>query len=309
MSKEQEGQNTPPTNDPLPLPAQDKTNVQETRPEHPPGNGAYKDDARKDPLPLPEGQQQPGGILSPPVGDEAAPKKQALAPTIDNNLAMFDEKFQKVLKVNLGGNSFDWRTMDRIIMPSGKIEAFAIPEKGEMTAVKEFDAILLFKRRMRSWWPEDESSQGMPPSCACINLPCGYGIGDPGDPKATPTGPQQYSCETCYQNQWGSGKDETGKACKEKYWLFLKLSGKMFPVSLAAPTMSIRPVIAHLTVLTEQLKMHYQAITHFSLKAAVSKNKKDYFQLVVTESTKEHSFTAEEIKQAESWFTLLEQSL
>ncbi len=82
------------------------------------------------------------------------------------------------------------------------------------------------------------------------------GIGEPGG-----------ACDDCPLNEFGSGKNDTGKACKEKRLLFMVRESDLMPIVVGAPPGSLKAIKQYLM----RLRVPYwQAVT--SLKLQKTKN-------------------------------------
>lgn len=121
------------------------------------------------------------------------------------------------------------RSLFKITMPGSGGREFSIPnpDGGEPTYTNEIEGVIVWWQAIRDFYEEGELT-GKPPVCASP---------DRIKPYASPT-QQAPSCGTC--GKAGFGTRGKGKACKEKYRLFMLRDDSDIPMMVTAPTMSAK---------------------------------------------------------------------
>ena len=122
---------------------------------------------------------------------------------------------------------------ERIKIPSGGTTIFEIPnEDGDMDAVKEFSAVILWHHPLRVYYQEKYTGGNSPPDCGSIDGVCGDG--DPGG-----------ECRRCPLNQFDTGENGA-KACKDRRRVYVLREGEVFPLLLSLPTGSLKEFTKYL---------------------------------------------------------------
>lgn len=179
-----------------------------------------------------------------PKGMEGAFSEEAWAAlTTDEQrsaIAFFQEEEQESRTISLDKSLF------RIKLPGSGGREFEIPspDGGEPELVKEIEAIIIWAQPIRDYYPS-EQPQGKPPACASPDRIMPYDV---------PT-KQATACAVCPHNQWGSGRNGQGKACKEKYRLFLRRTGSDVPMMMTLPTMGAKEFETYVTGLRLQKRV------------------------------------------------------
>ncbi len=166
------------------------------------------------------------------------------------------EKVSTIIRENLGGQTITPFSLDRITIPTGGATNWEIPDLMEGTiSAKSFHGIILHFTHGRSFWAQglDEGASPVPPDCVSDDLE--FGHGDPGGP-----------CISCPFNQWDSGHQGRGKACKEKMMIFLLRENTYIPQVIQVPTMSIKVVKAFMLRLASEGIPYYSVVPEFTLK-------------------------------------------
>jgi hypothetical protein len=171
------------------------------------------------------------------------------------------------IKFNLGGEQVSVSDLTRVKCPSGGGTAWMVPDAaGEEQPVKHLDGIILHVTpRTRAYWASSEPS-GNPPDCRSDD--CEYGIGEPGG-----------GCEKCPFNQFGSAEKGSGKACKERRFIFLLREGDLLPIAISVPPASLKGLKMTLFKLGQP---YYQLFCRVSLRKMVNKGGTDYAEVVLT---------------------------
>lgn len=170
----------------------------------------------------------------------------------------------EAVQANMEGESLSVWDLDMIHVPSGGGTMWEVPNiNGDFDNVAELEAIIIMSKPNRSYWAEkfEDSGGGAPPDC--ISMDMIYGQGTPGG-----------QCETCPNNQWGSGTGGNGKACKETRQCFLLMPGSILPVVLTIPPSSIKKdgFVPYKLRLAGAGIMLHQVTTVMSLEKAKSKS-------------------------------------
>ncbi len=89
---------------------------------------------------------------------------------------------------------------------------------------EELRGVIVFKQKVRGHWQEGNKTP------LCRSIGCVIGT-DQADGK--------HNCASCPQNEWGSGKNGVGKACKEKRRVFFVPPGSMCAATIDFSSASI----------------------------------------------------------------------
>lgn len=147
---------------------------------------------------------------------------------------------------------------DMVKIPSGGGLAFEVPTDDEDAPemVQELVGVILFHHPANGYWEGEYDGQNSSPSCSSHDGKVGID---------TETG-ECKDCATCQFNQFGSGKDGAGKACKNMHRCYILREGNPVPLLLVLPPTSIkglRDYIGKKVVLKG--KRSYQVITKIKL--------------------------------------------
>lgn len=171
-------------------------------------------------------------------------------------LALRDFDLGAMLSDELAGLNL---TFERIKIPSGGGLVFEIPgdDPANPDTVKDFEAVILYNHPMNAFYRDEYKGGNNPPDCGSFDGI--YGTGDPGG-----------RCDKCPYNEFGSGKQGAGKACKNRRRMFLLREGELFPVILSLPTGSLKDYTKYVTRLMAKGLKPSGVVTKFSLKRANS---------------------------------------
>lgn len=159
---------------------------------------------------------------------------------------------------------------ERVKIPSGGGLAFEVPgdDPDEPDMVKVVEGVIVDHYPVNAFWKEKYTGQGNPPDCSSRDGK--VGIGDPGG-----------SCKTCPyggegEDAWDSarelyGEEHSGKACKNMRRVFLYRDGDMFPLLIALPPTSVKPLAAHIQKIITRGMRSYHVVTKVALTKAQSK--------------------------------------
>lgn len=159
-----------------------------------------------------------------------------------NANTMMQQDYERFLLPDMAAGEFDQEDIaedmdglsmgfQRVKIPGGGVLTFEMagddPENPEY--VKNITGVILYNHMANAYWPEgSEYSADTPPECRSADGKTGFG---------SPGG----NCAACLLNQFGSGPEQKGKACKNMRMLYILRSGEMLPLQLALPPTSIRP--------------------------------------------------------------------
>ena len=151
---------------------------------------------------------------------------------------------------------------DRIKIPSGGSTAFEIPgdDPDNPDIAKEIEGIIVYAQSINAYWEDAYDGSNNLPSCSSMDGKNGVD---------TSTG--IHSCKVCPLNEFGSGKNGKGKACKNMKRLYILRPGSPLPVILTLPPTSIKAYTDYVgrQIVTRGLRTHH-VITRITLKKDVS---------------------------------------
>ena len=160
---------------------------------------------------------------------------------------------QELLEDNLEGESLSPFDLERIVLPAGGGTTWTIPTIEGEKEVKDLQAVIIMPQSSRSFWKEEMTGEGTPPDCVSEDMI--QGQGEPGG-----------LCSACQYNQFGSGKQGSGKACKETKNLFILLEGSMLPYVLQVPPTSLKNYKKYMGQLTGTGKSVNGVVTSFTIE-------------------------------------------
>ena len=99
-------------------------------------------------------------------------------------------------------------------------------------AHERLEGVIVYKHRVRGRWPSDEqrkTDNDKRPLCSSID-------GDTGRDRDG----NVCNCLNCPHNQWDTGKDGVGKACKEERWVYLVERGGSHPAKVRVTPGSLK---------------------------------------------------------------------
>nr|WP_313529436.1 hypothetical protein [Anaerotignum sp.] len=122
-------------------------------------------------------------------------------------------------------------SFQRVKIPAGGALQFELPGEDPENPdyAKTLEGVILYNHASGTYWQEgSEYDENTAPLCSTVDGK--VGIGEPGG-----------SCAICPFNQFGTGKDGKGKACKNTRTLYLLRDGDYLPIQVTLPPTSIRP--------------------------------------------------------------------
>lgn len=164
---------------------------------------------------------------------------------------------------------------DRVKIPSGGSTAFEIPgdDPDNPDIAKEIEGIIVFAQSVNGFWEEAYDGSANPPSCSSADGKTGL------DAKSG----EVHNCKFCPYNEFGSGKNGKGKACKNMKRLYILRTGSPLPIILTLPPTSIKAYTDYVgrQIVTKGLRTHH-VITKITLKKATSGDGIQYSQAQFT---------------------------
>jgi len=142
-----------------------------------------------------------------------------------------------------------------------------IGDDGSPEPVKEIEGVILHHHATNSFYKEKYTGGNNPPDCGSYDGKIGEG--NPGG-----------SCGNCPYNQFGSGDNGNGKACKNKRRIFILREGEVFPIMLSLPTGSLKEFTNFVRRLVTKGKRSHTLVTKISLKKATSSTGIQFSQAV-----------------------------
>lgn len=118
---------------------------------------------------------------------------------------------------------------------SREAQAFLLPDG---STEKTLTGVIMFHHKARGYW-ETEGQQL--PTCSSMDGRMG-----------TDENGEAAICAGCPFNQWGSGKDGRGKACKEMRWIYFLQEDEIIPSRISLPPTSLGSFDAFVTALAQR---------------------------------------------------------
>lgn len=197
-----------------------------------------------------------------------------------------DSDLAEAMTANVRGQAMQESDLIRVPTPAGGSTKWIVPGDSGEEAVNEIIGLLVYFAPRGTLWPTQEVSDSRPLLVSADLLTAtrvgdDYGDIDPDELEKYRSNPGNepavYDWSSLPWNEFGTGKDGSGKRCKESRLLFLLREGEPFPLLIRAQPGSlktIRPFIMRLTV------PHWRAVIGLSLQEAKSKAGKKYAQIV-----------------------------
>ena len=180
---------------------------------------------------------------------------------------------REAIEANAQGTPMQESDLVRVPTPAGGAKQWVVPGISGEETVDELVGILVYFAPRGVLWPTEDIGNS-PPLLVSNDLVTAtrqgddFGDIDPDELEKYATGGGRYDWQKLPWNQWGSGKNGTGKRCKESRLLMLLREGSAFPLLVRAQPGSlktVRPFIMQLPV------PHWRAVVGLSLQVANSK--------------------------------------
>lgn len=185
------------------------------------------------------------------------------------------ELVAEVFEVNLEGMA---ASFPRIKFPSGGMLAFEVPGDDGADVAKELVGVIIDQVSNNSYWSKKFDGSTQPPDCFSADGKIGHR-----SPEAVlPWWAETMECATCQFNQYGSGEDKRGKACKNNRKLYMVREGEILPVEILVPPSSLKALQTYMVQLTTKVKPIDGVVTKIKLKKAESAGGIEYSEAVFT---------------------------
>ena len=152
---------------------------------------------------------------------------------------------------------------DRIKIPSGGSTAFEIPSENpdNPDIAKDIEGIIVYAQNINAYWQDAYDGANNPPNCSSADGKTGMEF----------ESGEVHNCKSCPFNEFGSGKNGKGKACKNMKRLYILRTGSPLPIILTLPPTSIKAYTDYVgrQIVTKGLRTYY-VITKISLKKDTS---------------------------------------
>ena len=148
---------------------------------------------------------------------------------------------------------------ERAKIPSGGGLAFELPGETEDEPVMSTDltGVLIHHHPVNAYWKEEYAGGNVQPDCSSHD-------GKQGVERETG---EIHDCSKSPHNQFGSGKNGSGKACKNNHRCYILQEGNPVPIILALPPTSLKYIRDYIgkRILLKGLRC-YDAVTKITLK-------------------------------------------
>lgn len=157
-------------------------------------------------------------------------KKNELVTAEKFNLTVLDGEISAAISEELDG--LGPIPFDKVKIPSGGGLAFEIPGEDEDNpdTVNEIAGVILYHYPVNAYWDEIYNGSNTPPNCASLDGKRGV---------RADTG-EVCNCAECEFNQYGSGENGVGKACKNTHRCYVLREGNPIPLLLTLPPTSLK---------------------------------------------------------------------
>lgn len=199
---------------------------------------------------------------------------------VNSEFRAVSEELQYIMTQELDGLNISF---DRVKVPSGGAVYFELPgdDPENPDTVKELKGVILHHHAINCFYIEKYTGGNSAPDCGSIDGKIGEG--EPGG-----------DCLKCPLNQFGSGENGSGKACKNKRRIYLLREGEIFPILLTLPTGSLKEFTNYIAKrIVAKGKRSFEVVTKITLKKAVNSGGITYSQAVFSV---DRVLNAEEIK-------------
>lgn len=187
---------------------------------------------------------------------------------------------------------------DRVKIPSGGGLAFELPGEDEDNpeSATEIVGVILYHHPVNAYWREKFEGGNEQPDCSSYD-------GKMGVDKETG---ECKSCGDCPYNQFGSGENGSGKACKNVHRIYILREGNPVPLVLSLPPTSLKFMRDYISkrILLKGMRC-YHAVTKITLKKEKSAGGITYSRAAFTFIDK---LTPEQIAAAEAMANTIKQT-
>lgn len=139
---------------------------------------------------------------------------------------------------------------DRVKIPSGGTTAFEVPsdDPDNPDIEKEIEGIIVYAQKINAYWKDAYSGDNTSPDCSSNDGKVGVEF---------ETG-EIHKCVDCPFNEFKSGPNGVGKACKNMRRLYIIRTGCTLPIVLTLPPTSLRAYEDYVgrQIVTKGLRTH-----------------------------------------------------
>ena len=191
------------------------------------------------------------------------------------------------------GETFGVGDLVRVKTPAGGGTNWVIPSAAGDESTPEIVGVLCCYQPAGVLWPSDDPAPGTLPVLRTFNPTDPNAVAEQVGPipdgmmdslmkhKISDGPPATFKWANLPQNQWGSGKRQIGKACKESRMLFILRQGDIYPLLVRAQPGSIRNVTQFFRQLTPTAKVPYfRCVVSLTLTKATSKGGQEFSKIV-----------------------------
>lgn len=216
-------------------------------------------------------------------GKEVSTGKESETPALTSD-------FKEILETNFEGVNKDEIDLPRMKMLHGGALCFELPPDldGETKQVKEIDAVILYKQRVRGWWKDDYSGGGQPPECSSSDGITGYNTEEE----------EVLECKHCPLSKYGSASKGRGQACKDMRRLLVRLGDDIVPSILTIPPTSVKVVDNFMVRLVSKGIKYTDIRVKLSLVSEKNKEGTPFSKLVISKSENEMTDKEKEMSKA-----------
>lgn len=185
-------------------------------------------------------------------------KEKAMVVAQDFAIATQMGGIKDVIEANLGGESIDQFSLDKVKVPAGGGTQWEIPTLTGDISAPTIEGVIVAWKTVRSYYDKPYTGGGEPPLCASDDGMVGFG---------SPFGEEQpvtHDCSSCPLNQWGSS-GKTKKACQERRLLFVLRQADHLPLMVAIPPASLKETKNFFMRLLQAGVPYWGAIVELSL--------------------------------------------
>lgn len=218
-------------------------------------------------------------------------EKSTALTTVDTNryLALQDGgEIAEAMAANLGeGASFKESDLTRAPIPTGGGTTWIVPNVTGDKATKTIDGILVYQGPRGLLWAGEESEEGSLPLLVSHDLKTARLLAAESVDKKmleriepAKIGVNTYDWTKLPQNEWGSGKNGSGKACKEQRVLYILTEDEPLPVVVTVQPGSLKGWQQFIMAISKAGIPFYRSVVSLTLEKATAAGGQPYAQVV-----------------------------
>lgn len=193
----------------------------------------------------------------------------------------------EAMAANMGDAGFRESDLTRVTIPTGGSTTWIIPGLLQDEATPTIEGALVYQTVRGLLWAGDEPEEGALPVLISNDLRTARIVASDVPQHildlievARIEGTATYDWTKLPQNEWGSGKNGQGKACKEQRVLFILRASEPLPLIVAIQPGSLKNWQQFIVSLTKAGIPYFRAIVSLSLEKAKSASGVAYAQVV-----------------------------